>query len=136
MKESQPNNCGNKKKKPEVLTVSSDKTNRGRQEKKKTFDLKRRHAKEKYKRVLLKHFGVYLICTHTFCSSDVDRAGDVGEALVHAHLEVNHPENKKHKTLLITWRAKLRYLSGPACVNTSAASGKVHPAVSTLLCPR
>jgi len=34
-------------------------------------------------------------CTHTFSGSDVDRAGDVGEALIHAHLQVDHPGKKQ-----------------------------------------
>lgn len=32
--------------------------------------------------------------THTLRRSDVNRAGDVGEALVHAHLQVDHPEKQ------------------------------------------
>ena len=31
------------------------------------------------------------VCTHTFSSGDVHRAGDVGEALVHAHLQEDDP---------------------------------------------
>lgn len=38
---------------------------------------------------------IYTWHTHTFSCSDVDRAGDVGEALIHAHLQVDHPAKKR-----------------------------------------
>lgn len=37
-------------------------------------------------------------CTHTFSGGDVNRAGDVGEALVHAHLQVDHPAKQPDVT--------------------------------------
>ena len=40
-------------------------------------------------------------CTHTFSSSDVNRAGDVGDPLIHAHLQVDHPAKHKPVTDLI-----------------------------------
>lgn len=44
---------------------------------------------------------VYTGCTHTFSSSDMNRAGDVGEALIHAHLQVDLPAKHKLVTDLI-----------------------------------
>lgn len=37
-------------------------------------------------------------CTHAFSRGDVNRAGDVGEALVHAHLQVDHPAKQANIT--------------------------------------
>lgn len=34
-----------------------------------------------------------VVFTHTFGGGDVNGAGDVGEALVHAHLQVDDPAN-------------------------------------------
>lgn len=36
--------------------------------------------------------------THTFSGGDVNRAGDVGEALVHAHLQVDHSAKQANIT--------------------------------------
>lgn len=39
---------------------------------------------------------IYTGCTHTFGGSNVNGAGDVGEALVHAHLQKDYPAKHKH----------------------------------------
>lgn len=93
--------------KGKVLTASSDdRHNRGdireEGEKKKT-----RKPREKVEKKVLSNKAacqkeissrfvvivgtIYTGCTHTFSSSDVNRAGDVGEALIHAHLQIDHP---------------------------------------------
>lgn len=34
--------------------------------------------------------------TYTLCGGDVHVAADEGQTVVHAHLEINHPETKQH----------------------------------------
>lgn len=64
---------------------------------------------------------LYAGCTHTLCRSDVNRAGDVGEALIHAHLQVDHPANK-HKLetgLLVQQKKRKKTLEcTSACTHT------------------
>lgn len=68
-----------------------DRHNRGelREEGEKTEE--RKEEREKDRVGLLRGRADEQTCTHTFSGGDVNRAGDVGEALVHAHLQVDHP---------------------------------------------
>lgn len=103
----------------EVLTASSDdRDNRGdvreegqrgrleeREEEQKWQRLKEQtwqHARrETSSHVVVTMRTTIAGCTHTFRSSDVHGAGDVREALVHAHLQVNHPVKTAAQSKLI-----------------------------------
>lgn len=77
-------------------------------------------------------------CTHTFSSSDVNRAGDVGDALVHAHLQVDHPTKHKLMTDLIHLTQKcthITHLSAPHIHGLVSGSPQVSNTFLHTLCP-
>lgn len=99
-----------KKEKAKVLTASSDdrhnrgdlreggekrRTSQPRENKKveRKFIQIRQHARRTLSwRVVVIVRTLHGGCTHTLGSGDVNRAGDVGKALVHAHLQVDYSE--------------------------------------------
>lgn len=55
--------------------------------------------------------------TYTLCGGDVHVAADEGQTVVHAHLEVNHPETKQHRSsklivFMKRWDVTLRSTTG------------------------
>lgn len=63
---------------------------------------------------------IYTWYTHTFSCSDVNRAGDVGEALIHAHLQVDHPAKNELMTDVNIWlrNAPTRHAQVRVCLCT------------------
>lgn len=61
--------------------------------------------------------------THAFSGGDVNRAGDVGEALVHAHLQVDHPAKQPNITRTHTHtadRSSANQSRRPQCIFQSS----------------
>lgn len=78
---------------------------------------KRQHAREKYYHLMLWSCSVsYTGSTYTFSSSDVNRAGDIGEAFVHAHLQVDHSKEIQKTTQAGCWSSNTEVLTYHICL--------------------
>lgn len=78
---------------------------------------KRQHAREKYYHLMLWSCSVsYTGSTYTFSSSDVNRAGDIGEAFIHAHLQVDHPKEIQKTKQAGCWSSNTEVLTYHICL--------------------
>ena len=70
-------------------------------------------------------------CTHTFSSGDVHGAGDVGEALVHAHLQEDDPVmGNAHNVQYMTGNIHMRSFNTHAHKRTQAGISSLTSAKS------
>lgn len=65
-------------------------------------------------------------CTHAFSCGDVNGAGDVGQALVHAHLQVDHPANQQNVTRTSHHIARLHSCTARALACSAATHSSIH----------